>query len=361
MTVKDGDVTGVFGLTREQLQPIVENAAGERVSSFDVNVEHEVEGHYGYQAEKVIPTFTYTTASGRCGRAVVFVKRFHEPGPREAHHYTRLAQHQAPIARMYGTLTTPDEREIIFIEFLTGAAGLHPFDRFVGDADSFLPFLALGARFHAIQPSDEYKAELYHQSAGDVRRWLDNATQALERIWECAPEGELGDDLRDLCAASRGKLPRLQKLAADLAAPVSQMEVGLAHGDFYPDQALRREQTGEVLLVDLEGVAMRPRFFDVGRWIGAPDEVQPRCLPQEELARHYLAERARWGGPVVPLSEFLEETRLLGLADALMMLSFDTGRALDGKVDWTEDRDEGRRVFREEVHRQVSILLHAIQ
>jgi hypothetical protein len=63
----------------------------------------------------------------------------------------------------------------------------------------------------------------------------------------------------------------------------------------------------------------------------------------------------------VPLSEFLEETRLLGLADALMMLSFDTGRALDGKVDWTEDRDEGRRVFREEVHRQVSILLHAIQ
>jgi hypothetical protein len=139
------------------------------------------------------------------------------------------------------------------------------------------------------------------------------------------------------------------------------MEVGLAHGDFYPDQALRREQTGELLLVDLEGVGLRPRFFDIGRWIGAPDEIQPRCLPQEELARHYLAERARWGGRAVPLREFLEETRLLALADALMMLPFDTGRSLDGKVDWTEDRDEGRRVFREEVRRQLSLLLHAIQ
>jgi len=177
----------------------------------------------------------------------------------------RLAQHDAPVARMYGTLTTPDEREILFIEYLTGAAGLHPFDRFVGDADSFLPFLALGARFHAIQPSEEYRAELYHQSAGDVRRWLDNAAQALERIWKCAPEGELGDDLKDLCAASRGKLPRLQELAADLVAPVSQMEAGLAHGDFYPDQALRREQTGEVLLVDLGLDKLMLYRFDAGR------------------------------------------------------------------------------------------------
>lgn len=359
MSGKNGTI--VFGLSEAQLRPIVENVAGEPVVSCEIAIEHEVEGHYGYQAEKVIPTFTYATASGRTGKATVFAKRFHEPGPREAHHYAHLAQHDAPVARMYGTLTTPDEREIVFIEFLTGAAGLHPFDRFVGDADSFLPFLALGARFHAIQPSDEYKAELYHQSAGDVRRWLDNAAQALERIWKCAPRGELGDDVKDLCAASRGKLPRLQKLAGDLVAPVSQTEVGLVHGDFYPDQALRREQTGEVLLVDLEGVGLRPRFFDVGRWIGAADEVQPRCLPQEELARHYLAERARWSGRAVPLHEFLEETRLLALADALMMLPFDTGRSLDGKVDWTEDRDEGRRVFREEVRRQLSLLLHAIQ
>ena len=34
-------------------------------------------------------------------------------------------------------------------------------------------------------------------------------------------------------------------------------------------------------------------------------------------------------------------------------------RALDGKVDWTDDREEGRRVFREELHKTLSALLRA--
>ncbi|MDH4179105.1 MAG: phosphotransferase [Armatimonadota bacterium] len=360
MMAKEGDVTDVFGLTREQLRPIVENVAGERVCSFDIAIEYTVEGHYGYQADKVIPTFAYMNASGRSAKATVFAKRFHEPGPREAHHYTHLAQHDAPVARMYGALTGQDGRETIFIEFLGGAGGLLPFDRFLDDTDSFVPFLELAARFNAIQPSQEYRPLLYIQTADDLHRRFANAAEALERIWECAEQGDLGGDLSDLCAEARGHLPRLQRLAADLVAPVSQMEVGLVHGDFYPDQALRREGTGEFVLVDLEFVGLRARFTDVGRWIGASDEVRQRCLPQAELAEHYLDAYRRSGGSVVALDDFLEETRLLALADALMMLPFGFARSLDGDVDWTEDRDEGRRVFRADVHTQLRLLLDGI-
>ena len=58
--------TPVFGLTKAQLRPVVEEIAGEPVDCFDIAIEREVEGQYGYQADKVIPTFMYTTASGRC-------------------------------------------------------------------------------------------------------------------------------------------------------------------------------------------------------------------------------------------------------------------------------------------------------
>jgi aminoglycoside phosphotransferase (APT) family kinase protein len=355
------DRTAVFGLTRGQLWPIVEGIAGEAVRSFDIAVAHQVEGHYGYQAEKVIPTFTYATRSGRSGETVVFAKRFHEPGPREAHHYAQLAARGAPVARMYGSLTGPDGREIVFLEFLMGGGSLMPFDGFLRDADSFLPFLALAARFNALRPSEQHRPLLQVQTADDLRRWYGNAAEALGRIWEGAARGELGDSLKDLCADGRGKLPALRQLAADLIAPVSRMAVGLVHGDFYPDQVLRREHTGELVLTDLEGVGLGPRFADVARWVGAPDEVQSRCLPQRELARHYLDAYRQWGGAAVPLARFLEETHLLALADELTMLPFSFGRSLDGKVDWTEDRDEGRRVFRAEMHRQLRVLLHGIQ
>lgn len=110
----------------------------------------------------------------------------------------------------------------------------------------------------------------------------------------------------------------------------------------------------------LEGVRLAPRFSDVARWLGAPDAIQPRCLPREELARHYLAAYARWGGSAVPLVQFLEETRLLCLKDTLKMLPFAFNRALDGGVDWTRDREEGRRLYRDEVYGQLTILLREI-
>jgi len=86
MKNEDGP-TQVFGLTKAELLPIVEAAAGEPVVSFEVRIAHEVQGPYGAGAEKLVPTFGYVTRGGGRGEAIVFAKRFYEelPGPREAH------------------------------------------------------------------------------------------------------------------------------------------------------------------------------------------------------------------------------------------------------------------------------------
>lgn len=345
-------VTPVFGLTKSQLQPVVDNIAGETVTSFDIGIEHQVKGHYGYGAEKVIPTFSYTTKSGGKGKVTIFIKHFHAPERTEAHHYVYLNRQQAPIPKMYGALTDSDQREIIFLEYLKPIDDLHPFHQFFSDLDRFQKFLAVAARFNAIKLLGKYATQLPRR---DIGQWL--MESRLDSIWKHACKGELGDTIKQICSSSVDKLPRLEMLASKLIEPIKRMDIGLNHNDFYPDSTGWRRDTNELLILDLETVGFAPRFYDVARWLGIPDDIQPRCCPRRELAQYYLKQYKYWGDSYVSIHQFIEEISILCMAQTFNMLWFRLRRALDGKVDWTEDRDEGRRIYREDLYKNLSFLL----
>ena len=188
------EVASIFRLTRARLQPIIDNiVSDESVVSFDVAIQHQVRGFSGYSADKAIPTFTYTTESGRTGKATVFVKRFHRTGPAEAHHYAYLQKHNAPIPRMYGVITDAEEREILFLEYLEPIGDIHECMRFLDSLDNFRHCLAATAHFNAIRPAGEYAARLPHR---DIRKGLADACITLEHVWEHAIDGDLGDELK---------------------------------------------------------------------------------------------------------------------------------------------------------------------
>jgi hypothetical protein len=335
----------------------VEELAGEPIASFEVAVEDQLPGHYGYGAEKLVPTITYSTVSNKRGTAKLFVKWSDEPGPREAHHYEHLARHQAPVPRLYGALVSSDRREMIFLELLQPVHDLHPFDRVMKRRSQFPAFLRTAARFNAVQPSAEYAARLRNVASPDLSEWHEKVNGTLDGIWQYASTGDLGQHMRELCASAVAKRPALLKRARRLVEPLSDMPTGLTHNDFYPDSVGKREATGELLLVDLESVGVGPRFADVARWIGPPDDIRPRCFPRRHLAQCYLEEYAQCGGNCPPLSRFLEETRLLWVWQTFDMLWFRLHRSLDGRVDWTEDRDEGRRVYQADLYRELKALL----
>ena len=347
----------VFGLTHTELKPIVAEAAGGAIASFEVAVHDDVTGHYGYSAKKIIPTVTYRTVSGKRGKVKLFVKLFDGPGPHEACHYEHLTGLRAPVPRLYGAIISSDKKEMIFLEFLRPVRDLHPFNRFMNDEIGFPAFLRAAARFNAVEPSDDYAALLSSLTAGDFSNWSEEVGQTLGRIWEHASRGDLGEHLQELCASARPKRSALAQRARGLLGPVSNMETGLTHNDFYPDSVGKREATGEWLLLDLESVGLEQRFTDVARWIGPPDAVLPRCFSQRCLAELYLDEYARCGANCPPLPRFLEETRLLWIQQIFDMLWFRLERSLDGRVDWTEDRDEGRRVFRADLFQELKGLL----
>jgi hypothetical protein len=346
------DVTPVFGLTRSQLIPIISNAVlNETVESFDISIEHQVQGYYGYQAEKIIPTFTYTTATGNAGKITIFIKKFYRKGPAEAHNYVLLEKHQAPIPRMYGTLTDVDQREILFLEYLVPIADN---EKFLSDADQFHQFIDLAAHFNAIQLSQEFADQL---SNLDISNRLIGAGSVLNKIWSLACKGELGNTLRQFCSSSEDKLKQLQMLIKRLIEPIERMELGLSHTDFYSENTGWRWKTGELLMIDLEFVGFAPKFFDVAGWIGAPDDIQPRCCQRRELAQYYLEQYARYGGFPMTLEQFLDEVHTLWMAGELRMLGWSLGRAVDGQVDWTNDQEEGQRLYRDGLYKVLNDLL----
>jgi len=350
------NVTPVFGLTEAQLQPIVDNIANQPVASFHITVQHQVRGFSGYSADKVIPTSTYTTESGHSGKATVFVKRFHRTGPAEAHHYAHLQKHDAPIPRMYGAMTDPDGRELLFLEYLDPIGDVQDSERFFDDLHNFRHCLEATAHFNAIKPVGEYAAQLPRR---DVRKGLRDACITLEHLWEHACSGDLGDALKNLCSESQDRLPRIQEFAFGVTGPIAKMDTGLIHGDVYPENTGWRRDTKELLILDLEWIGFGPRFWDAAMLLGAPEEMQRQYQRRDELAQYYLEQYAHWGGKALSLERFAEEISILWIAQRLSMMWFGLGRALDGDADWTDDREEARGFFREGLYKEL-IVIHGL-
>ena len=350
----------IFGLANSQLKPIVECAAGEPVSSFRVESLDEIRGHFGYNAEKALPVVSYLTEAGRHGTVSFFAKRFHEPGLREAHNYEALQDHGAPIPKMYGALRGADDREMLFMERVQTSADTHPFERFRRDADLFPRFLAAAARFNAVNVTADLSDRL---ATGHVRshgEFAKSISHHLAEIWEKARAGELGSDLQALSAAVGQKTDALCRLASEIAQSRAEMKKGLIHSDYWPDNTGQRYGSGETVVFDLEHVALGPRFADVANWVGPPDGAGHRHFPQHMLSGIYLEEYARSRGGDAPVSEFLQETHSLWAYQTLNGLAFSLGRALDGKGDWTKDREIVRQVYREDLHRDLQALLQEL-
>ncbi len=351
--------TVVFGLTKEQLLPILESIVKETIVSFDVSIENELQGHKGYGGEKLIPTFSYVSRSGSEGEITVFIKversddrpslNRHTP---ECEHYRHLMEINAPIPVFHEMLKAKD-RSLIFIEYVEATCDIHPFTSYLRDAVAFREFLSLAASINAIEPTDTYRHVLPHF---DLTKRIGDVPGTLGQIWEHALSDKLGSDLRDFCVESMGRIATLETLSDGLASRVRLMPEGLCHSDFYPDHTGRRVGTGELLLLDLESMAFAPRFSDVGLWLGAPEEALP-LAHRGELVEHYLREYHRWGKPDIGAEEFMEEARVVWQIRTLGMLDFTLRRALDGVVDWTGDRDEGRQVYRRDLQQSLRGLL----
>lgn len=223
----------LFGLGREQLIPIIEDAIGRTITSMEIRIEHLKQGLDGIFGEYLIPTF-YCTTPGGDEEITLFVRRALEcrPGHDQAHHYKCLDRSHVPVPRLYGTLKDHGGREVLFLEYLDEIVGGD--QAFLADSGHYRRFLSLAARLNAIQPSEEHAGLIRGDMARRTGPWaapweerMGWGANALDFTWEQARRGILGDDLRGLCSQPSGCLSRLQDFARSLADPVAGLPKGL--------------------------------------------------------------------------------------------------------------------------------------
>lgn len=231
--------TRIFGVAGEELQQVVENAAGQPVESFRISFEYQLGPVKGFNAQKVIPTFYWRGRTGKQGRTIMFIKR-NPPQHREAFHYAYLAKHGAPIPRLYGALRDDQGRDILFLEYLDA---LYDEDWFFSDPERCRRYFSASARFHAIHPEADYMSQLEQKR---VDRYLAEALDVLNTVRLSSFRGELGHDLEALCLDNAAALPKLLEIVAESSGRVANMALGLSCCGPLHQCGWRRE-TGELL------------------------------------------------------------------------------------------------------------------
>ena len=348
----DAGTLAALGLGQDALRLLIQGIAGRPVARIEARLNQGAGGHRGYGRPKHSIVVQYE-ALGLIGETFIFMKSV-DTANAEPQHYQYLHQHHAPVPTLYGRIDRPGVEVLLMLEHVRVIGERMPWPLFFADDQALTSALRAIARFNAIQPSAAYDSMLPRM---DCARSLRKAAGTLDEVWARGLRGDLGEELGNLCTQGRTGLPRLQQHCYDLIPPIAAMETGLLHGDFYPDSVGWRHGSSEAVVFDLETVRIGPRFMDVADWLGAADGELPLGQPRHDLAQLYLDEYARHGGLPPSVDTQLSQARTLHLYRLLTMLWFVLGRAHDGEVDWTEDRAEGRRVYRGILGNQLRELL----
>lgn len=337
-----------YPLDSHALAPALAKATGrKRCRITNIAFDPRLQITIGYGATKAVPTVEYEDADGRTRSIVMFVKWQNNEHYCERVHYEHLVRLGAPVPRLYDARQV-EGRELLFLECLNCAEAP------IVDEE----LVAMTARLNAVSPDAAYAVSLGERAFG---RELAEAKQTVNEIHARALAGELGDNLQRYCQGLPGLPASLSVLADHLAAPVSRMETGLVHTDLYPENCGHRGGGGELLVFDLVFMSFGPRFYDVARWVGTSAGRNDTNASDLRLARAYLDAYSRAGGTAPALEQFLGECSVLKAVSIFVMLWFKLARSLDGKVDWTDDVDEGREVTRRKLQRDLGILMEYVE
>jgi hypothetical protein len=252
--------TGLFNVSNQQLKAIVETAVGEPIVACTIAGRQKLEGFQGYAAEKILPIVEYRTASGSGGRITLFVKRMYGLEIAEAQQYRFLAKHGIPIPRVLGHVIGASTEDIMFFEQLDAIG----FDE--SNPKEVREFVGLLARLNAIRPSPEDPWQPPPHVVAREFREGEVIPQALSDVWRHALNGDLGEELLQLCAKQRSRLEELCRASVALGARLDQMPRALLHEDYAGrNSGWHKGADGrrELVIFDVHRLSMGPRFWDL--------------------------------------------------------------------------------------------------
>ncbi len=341
----------IFNKYYYEVLPILENAAQDgTIVSYTIKEENEIWGMRGYSAEKSIPTFYYNTKSGGRGSVVIFVKHM-TCGKPEAPFFKLLSEMGLPVPKYYGHLMDQHGEEIIFMEYLKEIGVDHTNEFEVQQ------FVGIVARFNAVN-IHELRLENPDRKVSDfdMDQWIEN----LRKVYENGLSGKIGSYIQNFCKTNPREDVFPDKWVSCVYENIVKMKVGLNHNDPGYQNIGWRKNRKDILFFDLHNVGLAPRFSDISKvmaWLNAAKT----SMSNHAIASLYLKEYARWGGQIISLDDFLEEIRWMTIANDLSILPFQLMQSLSGKVDYTDNIEEGKKANQVWLLKGLNSLSHASQ
>jgi hypothetical protein len=321
-------------LDQHALRDAFARAAGvDQVASWSAGIARRISGCVGYGAAKALIAVEVIDHAGQRARVELVLKHFAGwKGRGEAIAYRWLESVGAPVPRFAGALRDENGDEVLLIELLPHVGCDWSDDRQVEVA------LSAMARLNAAPvPPDGILAQ-GPKTPADVAA---GAVAELPRIIEDARAGLLGDEIGRLIADAGGLWSGLERHLAPAVAELERFPVGLIHGDASDQNMGWRAGRQELVMFDLTNLHRGCILSDMIIYTGGIGAER-----DERLARHWLAELQRAGGPAIDLGAFARGRAASGRLRNVATWWWQRARAVDGKVDWTSDREEGRRSYR---------------
>jgi Phosphotransferase enzyme family len=221
-----------------------------------------------------ILTLGYSLRDGQDQTKTVFVKQAVDPAKAEAARYRYLTGRGIPVARLLTSVTT-DRGEVIVLEFLP-TIGVHP-----ADADQLLSVVA---RLNAV--ADPPGALFTAQAGMPVDAFDARVATALATLGS------------DSAAAGVVDATRWLDQYKTTEQMVARLPLALNHGELALQQ-VGLNPAGQVVLFDLETMALLPRFTDIAALVASLAEVSGRR--QRDLFGLYLREFTALTGVTLPV------------------------------------------------------------
>jgi len=334
----DGNGNAVFNVSRDELKRIVEAAINDSLSDVSVDGQEPINGFKGYAAEKALPIIAYRTTGGSSGRITLFAKHICE-GPQ----YRFLIRHGIPVPRIHGIVNLAKDDEVIFMERLT-AIGIDE-----NDPAEVRQYIGVLAMINAIRPLPD---EPWQPPPHAAARCLSNGEwipKVLKIVWQHAHNGELGDEIGSLCSDSSSQLDEACRKSIAVGKLLEQGPRAVLYEDYGErNTGWRNGDDGrrEFVTFDVHRLSQGPRFWDFSAVAGEQEGASFKVVSWEERVDYYLEMLARHGGPRATIADFECEQKLIRVAAAFDSLYWQAGKSISGEVDWTNDREEGRRTYR---------------
>lgn len=333
--IADDDFRAMLqGLDQDALREALAGAAGLRdLVRWTASRSRAITGCTGYAARKALVRFDLEEAGGRRCHVDLALKHFAGwNGGGEEAAYRWLASVHGPVPRLAGTFRDAAGDQVLLIELLPHVG----YD--VEDDSDVEAMLTALARLNASPlPPDGVLGEAPRTPAMLVSR----IAESFPRVLDEGGAGLLGPEVRELVVDSAPLWPTLPRHLEQLAGDLAGLPVGVIHGDARPDNAGWRSDRREVLLFDLHKLHRGGIVSDLVLVVGAPGDAR-----QDRLARHWISELRRADGPTLDEATVARARSAAGRLQAMLLLGWQRERAIDGVVDWTPDREEGRRRYR---------------